>query len=79
MHVWLATTCPLTLIVTLGGVLESGNAKKTASIQLDSFALDMESYILPELCTCMCVSVRYAGVHAQKCDSMHYHSRAMIL
>ena len=32
MHAWLATTCPQTLIVTLGDVLESDNAKKTASI-----------------------------------------------
>ena len=27
MHVWLATTGPKTLIVTLGNVLESGNAE----------------------------------------------------
>ena len=27
MPIWLTTTCPQTLIVTLGGVLESDNAK----------------------------------------------------
>ena len=28
MPIWRTTTCPKTLIVTLGDVLESGNAKK---------------------------------------------------
>ena len=28
MPIWLTTTCPKTLLVTLGEVLESGNAKK---------------------------------------------------
>ena len=57
MQGWLATTCPQILIVTLGD----------ASIFLDMFALGAESYIKPELCTCMCTSVKYASVHARKC------------
>ena len=32
MHVWLATTCPQTLIMTLGDVLESGNAKNCVNL-----------------------------------------------
>ena len=50
--IWLTTTCPKTLIVTLGDVLKSDNAKKTASIWLDSFELGVESYI-------------YSGMHVQ--------------
>ena len=37
MPIWLTTTCPKTLIVTLGDVLESGNAKKLR--QSNSFRL----------------------------------------
>ena len=32
MPIWLTTTCPKTLIVTLGGVLESGNAKNRVNL-----------------------------------------------
>ena len=32
MQVWLTTTCPKTLIVTLGNVLESGNAKNRVNL-----------------------------------------------
>ena len=32
MPIWLTTTCPKTLIVTLGGVLESGNAKNRINL-----------------------------------------------
>ena len=45
MPIWITTTCPNTLIVTLGDVLESGNAK-TASI---SFALGVETRCYAEL------------------------------
>ena len=43
MHVWLATTCPQTLIVTLGDVLESGNAKTRVNLA-GSIELGAESY-----------------------------------
>ena len=32
MPIWLTTTCPKTLIVTLGDVLESGNAKNRVNL-----------------------------------------------
>ena len=32
MPIWLTTTCPKTLIVTLGDVLESGNAKNHVNL-----------------------------------------------
>merc|ERR1712185_696622 len=32
MSIWLTTTCPKTLIVTLGDVLESGNAKSRINL-----------------------------------------------
>ena len=32
MPIWLSTTCPQTLIVTLGDVLESGNAKNRVNL-----------------------------------------------
>ena len=49
MPIWLTTTCPKTLIVTLGDVLESSNAKKTASIELVPFALGVETRCYAEL------------------------------
>ena len=38
MHVWLAAACPKTLIVTLGDVLESGNARNQDWLRKDNLA-----------------------------------------
>ena len=78
MQVWLTATCPKTRLRP-SGMCWSLTMPKAACMWLDSFELGAEPYIQSESCTCMHIPVRCAGVHAQKCESMRYHSRAMIL
>ena len=70
MQVWLAATCPKTLIVTLRDELESGNAKNR--VNLARFLCDRCGvlYILRVVYT-YAYAVRCAGGHALKCESNH--------
>ena len=64
---------------TLGGALESGNAKNRVNLARFLCARCGALYIKSELRTHMHISVRCAGLHAQKCESMHYYSYTMII
>ena len=70
MQVWLAVTCPTILIVTLGDVLESGNAKNRVNLARFLCARCGVLYIL-RVVYIYAHTVRCAGVHAQKCESKH--------
>ena len=59
-------------------MLGSGDAESRVNLAVP-FTLGAESYIWSGLCACVHISVRRAGVHAQKCESMHSDSRAMII
>ena len=72
MQIWLTAACPKTLIVTLGDMLESGNAKNRVNLARFVRARCGVSYILrvvyvcayvSEVCRCACPEVR---IHALK-------------
>ena len=67
---WLAATCPQTLIMTLGDVLESGDASSRVNPAFLCATCGV-LYILRGEYT-HAYTVRCAGVHAQKCESKDF-------
>ena len=85
IQVWFRTTCPETLIVTLGDVLESANAKNGVNLACFNCTRCGVLHIVkvhgPAGHGHFFFSYTYSkqGVHAQKCEYVHCHSRVMIL